>query len=64
MFDIKDIYKTKDEKELVTTFVEPFMFSFKVKNNDEYFFMGHGHRAIKDGEIFRAVINGKNIATF
>ena len=43
MFDIKDIYKTKNEKELVTTFAEPFMFSFKVKNNDEYFFMGHGH---------------------
>ena len=40
MFDIKDIYKTKNEKELVTTFAEPFMFSFKVKNNDEYFLMG------------------------
>ena len=59
--DINSIYKKRDEKDLVTTFAEPFMFPVEIRGKGTYYFNGHGHRAIRDGELFRAIINGKNI---
>ena len=60
-WDIKDIRKQVDEKELVQTFAEPYLFPIEVKGKGTYYLYGHGHRAIKDGELFRAIINGKSI---
>ena len=60
---ISDIYKGENEKSLVETFDEPFLFPVEIKGKGEYFFHGHGQNAIKHGEAFRAIINGKNIKT-
>ena len=61
IWDIKNIRKEKDEKVLVETLAEPFMFPINVKGKGTYYLYGHGQRAIKDGELFRAIINGKSI---
>ena len=60
-WNISDIYKNKDEKVLATTFEEPFLYPVEVKGKGTYYFYGNGHSAIKDGELFRAVVNGKSI---
>ena len=62
-WNIADVYKSKNEKVLVETFAEPFMFPIEVQGAGKFFILGAGHEAIKDGELFRAVINGKNIST-
>lgn len=61
IWDIQNIRKGEDEKALVETFSEPYLFPLKVKGKGTYYLYGHGHQAIKDGEIFRAIINGKSI---
>ena len=61
-WNIMDILKVEDEKALVETFDEPYLFPINVQGKGIYYMYGDGHRAIKDGEIFRAIINGKSIA--
>jgi hypothetical protein len=58
---IKDIMKKSNEKELVQTFEEGFMFPIEVANTQKYYIYGRSHEAIKNGEIFRAIINGQAI---
>ena len=60
-WNINDIRKGANEKELVTTFADPYLFPIDVKGEGRFYFYGHGHQAIKDGELFRAVINGKSV---
>ena len=54
---IKDIKKASHERSLVETFEEGTMFPIKV-GTSTYFIKGPGQEAIKNGEVFRAVING------
>jgi hypothetical protein len=54
---IKDIVKKENEKELIQTFEEGFMFPIEVGSN-RYYIHGSGQEAIKNGEVFRAIING------
>ena len=60
-WDIKDIQKERHEKELLETLHEPFMFPVKYRDGKTYYFLGNGHESIKNGELFRAVLNGKAI---
>lgn len=58
---IKDIKKKKHEKDLVQTFEECYLFPIEVKaggSASTYYLYGAGQEAIKNGEIFRAIING------
>lgn len=59
---IKDITKKQHEKELVQTFEEGFMFPIEVPKGKDgkltYYIYGSSQEAIKNGEIFRAIING------
>ena len=57
---IKDIVKKENEKELVQTFEEGFMFPIEVGSN-RYYIHGSGQEAINNGEVFRAIINGQAI---
>ena len=59
--NIKDIMKSEHEKELVQTFEEGFLFPIDVANKKKYYIYGAGQEAIKNGEIFRAIINGQSI---
>jgi len=46
------------------TFIEPFMFPIEVqtpRSKKIYYLYGAGYESIKDGQIFRKVINGQNI---
>ena len=61
-WEIKDVRKKIDEKALVETFAEPYLFPITVRGKGTYYLYGHGHGAIKDGELFRAIINGKSIS--
>mmetsp|Transcript_17177 Transcript_17177/g.15172 ORF Transcript_17177/g.15172 Transcript_17177/m.15172 type:complete len:117 (+) Transcript_17177:252-602(+) len=58
--NIRDLYKHQHEKTLLETFEEPFLFPVSHKGK-QFFFNGDGQEAIKHGEVFRAVINGKSI---
>ena len=53
--------KKSNEKELVQTFEEGFMFPIEVANTQKYYIYGRSHEAVKNGEIFRAIINGQAI---
>ena len=59
---VEKIYKAREEKSLVETFEEPYLFPVEVEGAEgkksKYYLYGHGHEAIKDGELFRAIING------
>lgn len=57
---VKDIIKKKHEKELVQTFEEGFLFPIEV-GSKQYYVYGTGQDAIKNGELFRAIINGQAI---
>lgn len=57
---IKDVKKLRHEKSLVETFEESYLFPLDVAGK-QIFLQGNGHEAIKNGEIFRAVINGQSI---
>ena len=55
--DIKDIQKGAHEKALVETFEESTMYPIVVGKNT-YYLNGPGQEAIKNGEVFRAIVNG------
>ena len=59
---IKDIMKKEHEKTLVQTFEECYLFPIEVhldeKRKVTYYIYGQGQEPIKNGEIFRAIING------
>ena len=57
---IKDIVKKQHEKELVQTFEEGFLFPIEVATS-KYYIYGSGQEAIKNGEVFRAIVNGQAI---
>ena len=57
---IKDIQKQAHERTLVETFEESSMFPIKV-GKSTYYLNGPGQEAIKNGEVFRAIINGQSI---
>lgn len=59
-FDLENVLKMKDEKALVETFEEPFMFPVKAGGKVFYLY-GAGQEAIRDGELFRAVVNGRRV---
>ena len=58
--NIKDIEKLENEKALVETFEESTMYPIKV-GTTTYYINGQGQEAIKNGEVFRAIINGQSI---
>lgn len=58
---VKDIVKRQHEKELVQTFEEGFLFPIEVGGGQRYYIYGQGQDAVKNGELFRAVINGQAI---
>ncbi len=53
--------KEQDEKALVETFEEPFLFPVKAAGQ-VYYLYGPGQEAIRDGELFRAIINGRRVS--
>ena len=55
--NIKDIQKVKHERALVETFEESTMYPIRV-GKSTFYLNGPGQEAIKNGELFRAVING------
>ena len=57
---IKDVKKLRNEKSLVETYEESYLFPLDV-NGRKIFLHGNGHEAIKNGELFRAIINGQSI---
>lgn len=62
--NIRDITKKQHEKELVQTFEECYLFPIQVNSagaSHTYYLYGAGQEAIKNGEIFRAIINGQAI---
>eukprot|EP00347_Sterkiella_histriomuscorum_P001974 403369954 len=62
---IKDIVKLQHEKELIQTFEEGFMFPVSVPTSADksqtLYIYGSSQEAIKNGEVFRAIINGQAI---
>ena len=58
--NIRDIKKQVHEKTLLETYEESTMFPVKVGKN-VYYINGSGQEAIKNGELFRAIINGQSI---
>ncbi len=62
---VKDIHKKAHEKELVQTFEEGFLFPVEVPTGENkkltYYIYGASHEAVKNGEVFRAIINGQSI---
>jgi hypothetical protein len=46
---------------LVQTFEEGFLFPIEVGAGSRYYIYGQGQDAIKNGELFRAVVNGQAI---
>ena len=64
-FKVKDILKKQHEKELVQTFEEGFLFPIEVQAGTgkaaQYYIYGSGQDAIKNGELFRAIINGQAV---
>ena len=57
---IKDVEKLQHEKSLVETFEESYLFQIKVAGK-KYYLHGNGQESIKNGEVFRAIINGQAI---
>ena len=55
--NIRDIKKQVHEKTLLETYEESTMFPVKV-GDKLYYINGSGQEAIKNGELFRAIING------
>ena len=58
---ISDIEKQEHENTLVETHEEAFLFPIKVAGKGIYRLHGNGQESIKQGELFRAVINGQSI---
>ena len=57
---ISDIAKVNHERSLVETYEEATLFPIRV-GSATYYLHGPGQEAIKNGELFRAVLNGQNI---
>ena len=57
---IKDIKKLKHEKELLTTYEEGYMFPIEIQGK-QWTLHGTGFEAVKNGEVFRAILNGQSI---
>ena len=57
---IKDVEKQRHEKSLVETFEESYLFPVRVAGK-QYYLHGNGQESIKNGEVFRAIINGQAI---
>eukprot|EP00351_Strombidinopsis_sp_SopsisLIS2011_P005320 CAMPEP_0116874324 /NCGR_PEP_ID=MMETSP0463-20121206/5754_1 /TAXON_ID=181622 /ORGANISM="Strombidinopsis sp, Strain SopsisLIS2011" /LENGTH=153 /DNA_ID=CAMNT_0004517791 /DNA_START=191 /DNA_END=652 /DNA_ORIENTATION=+ len=57
---IKDIVKGKNERELVSTFEEGYLYPVNV-GEKTYYLHGRGAESVKNGEVFRAILNGRNI---
>ena len=57
---ISAIEKQEHEKSLVETYEEAFLFPVKV-DGKLYRLHGNGQESIKQGELFRAVLNGQSI---
>ena len=53
---IKDIKKLKHEKELLDTYEEGYMFPIEIQGK-KWTLHGMGHEAVKNGEVFRAILN-------
>mmetsp|Transcript_7931 Transcript_7931/g.13312 ORF Transcript_7931/g.13312 Transcript_7931/m.13312 type:complete len:93 (-) Transcript_7931:75-353(-) len=60
--NIRDIKKQEQERNLVVTFEEQCLFPIKV-GSEVYYLNGQGQESIKNGEIFRAIVNGQSIKT-
>ena len=58
---IADIQKKQHEKSLVETYEESFMFPIEVQGKGTFYLHGNGHETIKNGEVFRAILNGQAI---
>ena len=58
---ISQIEKKRHEKTLVETYEESFLFPIEISGKGLYHLHGNGQEAIKNGELFRAVINGQSI---
>ena len=58
--NISDIQKVESERSFVETFEESSLFPIKVGNNT-FYVHGPGQEAIKNGELFRAVVNGQSV---
>ena len=54
---IKDIRKLRDEKDLVQTYEESYLFPIEVQGK-KWYLHGQGQESIRQGEIFRAILNG------
>ena len=57
---IKDIRKLREERDLVQTYEESYLFPIEVSGKKMYLH-GQGQESIKHGEVFRAVLNGQSI---
>ena len=57
---IKDIQKVENERALVETFEEAMHFPIRV-GKETFYIHGQGMEAVKNGELFRAIINGQSI---
>jgi len=57
---ISEIKKERHEKTLVETYEEAYLFPINV-NGKTFYLHGNGHESIKNGEVFRAIINGQSI---
>ena len=58
---ISAIEKLRHEKTLVETYEESFLFPIKISGFGTFHLHGNGQESIKNGELFRAIINGKSV---
>ncbi len=63
--DINKIQKLDDEASLLSTYAEPYMYPIEITDKKgwatKYYLYGQGFLPIKNGEVFRAIINGKEL---
>ena len=64
---ISGIKKLEDESKLMITYSEPYLYpidvTLKKGITKTYLIYGQGFEPIKNGEVFRAIINGKELAS-
>ena len=58
--NISDIQKLESEKSFVETFEESSLYPIRV-GTQTFYIHGPGQEAIKNGELFRAVVNGQSV---
>ena len=70
--EISRLHKVESETLFYECYYEPTLYPIKIDYNDIYgkfsfrnkrtvYIYGHDHESIKNGEIFRAILNGQNI---